>query len=494
MFKKESDKTIFTAEDIERYHQGLMTPAERHALEKAALEDPFLEEALEGFAGLPPGQASKDLSILRQRLAARVHRNRGLGVWWRAAAVVVVMAGAGGLAYRYWWAGSPEKRVAAAQKAPLAQKVAPPATPGASHAPEGPAPTTPERHAPAAEGQAPVVPRVQAPKTEASGVKNPAAAATAAAPKAQAQKPRTAAAPAQSAALLSAAAQESRAVPPVAAPTTAARRPAAPAAPQAQKQEAKAFDTLARGVDVTVTGNVAPAADTSYVTMPHAGNATTVPAGNATMALARNANALDIRIRGVPDRKTYFQNHITDVFNQPISYASIRVLPSGREWSADQNGFFRLGTTDTATKVLVTAVGYAPRQFNEDELKNLPSLQLILDTAQLDKVVVVGMGTKKSKPDLPDTTGAEPLEGWSNYNDYLTNNIQMPDEALQNHIHGYVHLTFQVDATGKPTNVSVTKSLCNPCDAEAVRLLLQGPNWKKAKEGKKVKGKLKVHF
>ena len=43
----------FTAGDIERYHSGKMSPEERHALEKAALDDPFLAGAkLEEFANL----------------------------------------------------------------------------------------------------------------------------------------------------------------------------------------------------------------------------------------------------------------------------------------------------------------------------------------------------------------------------------------------------------------------------------------------------------
>src|SRR5688572_2709942 len=40
----------FTADDIERYHSGKMSPIEMHQLEKAAMEDPFLADALEGYA------------------------------------------------------------------------------------------------------------------------------------------------------------------------------------------------------------------------------------------------------------------------------------------------------------------------------------------------------------------------------------------------------------------------------------------------------------
>ena len=40
----------FTVDDIERYYSGKMSPVEMHQLEKAAMEDPFLADALEGYA------------------------------------------------------------------------------------------------------------------------------------------------------------------------------------------------------------------------------------------------------------------------------------------------------------------------------------------------------------------------------------------------------------------------------------------------------------
>jgi len=39
---------IYTAEDIQQYFAGKLTPAAMHAMEKAALDDPFLEGAMEG--------------------------------------------------------------------------------------------------------------------------------------------------------------------------------------------------------------------------------------------------------------------------------------------------------------------------------------------------------------------------------------------------------------------------------------------------------------
>jgi hypothetical protein len=40
----------YSAEDIERYLKGKMSAKEMHDMEKAALQDPFLADAIEGFS------------------------------------------------------------------------------------------------------------------------------------------------------------------------------------------------------------------------------------------------------------------------------------------------------------------------------------------------------------------------------------------------------------------------------------------------------------
>ena len=57
--------------NIERYLRGEMTPAEMHALEKEALEDPFLSEALEGFQNASPETYLFDLRQLHQSVHQR---------------------------------------------------------------------------------------------------------------------------------------------------------------------------------------------------------------------------------------------------------------------------------------------------------------------------------------------------------------------------------------------------------------------------------------
>src|SRR6476660_7758978 len=94
---KEKNK-IYTAEEITRYHSGIMPADEMHALEKAALEDPFLADALEGYMHAP--EAGKDVAELKNRLAERrksknIFSLSSFSGWWRIAALFIIMAGVG---------------------------------------------------------------------------------------------------------------------------------------------------------------------------------------------------------------------------------------------------------------------------------------------------------------------------------------------------------------------------------------------------------------
>ena len=102
MTKGESHKH-YSAEDIQRYHEGKMSGAEMHALEKAALEDPFLSDALEGFAHA--STPSTDLKEIQQRIATRTGKKRKAGVvrlpvYMRIAALVLLLAGAGWILFQ----------------------------------------------------------------------------------------------------------------------------------------------------------------------------------------------------------------------------------------------------------------------------------------------------------------------------------------------------------------------------------------------------------
>jgi hypothetical protein len=92
----------FTAEDIRRYLNNEMSEQEMHAIEKAAMEDPFLADAIDGmkeaFDSHGEQQVMLELSNLNSQLADRTRDKKvvpikfGL-IKWSAAAAILLVAG-----------------------------------------------------------------------------------------------------------------------------------------------------------------------------------------------------------------------------------------------------------------------------------------------------------------------------------------------------------------------------------------------------------------
>lgn len=95
----------YSFEEIERYLQGRMSPVEMHALEKAALQDPFLADAIEGYEASDLLTVESDLAEIQSRLLqagedTKVVPLRAQKQWWKIAAMIIVLAGAGVLGWK----------------------------------------------------------------------------------------------------------------------------------------------------------------------------------------------------------------------------------------------------------------------------------------------------------------------------------------------------------------------------------------------------------
>lgn len=79
--------------------------------------------------------------------------------------------------------------------------------------------------------------------------------------------------------------------------------------------------------------------------------------------------------------------------------------------------------------------------------------------------------------------------GQSSLEDYIMNNIEYPQDAIDNNTEGTVYVTFGVDENGKITNVSTTGTkLGSGLEDEAIRVVSNMPKWTPGQvKGKKVK-------
>src|SRR6187551_1843735 len=90
----------YTFEDIQRYLQGKMSAAEMHAMEKAALQDPFLADAIEGYTEASPLIAAQHLNEINASLSGRRETSKVVPFsqtrrWMRIAALIILLSGIG---------------------------------------------------------------------------------------------------------------------------------------------------------------------------------------------------------------------------------------------------------------------------------------------------------------------------------------------------------------------------------------------------------------
>lgn len=79
----------YTAKDFHRYFKDEMTVEEMHALEKAALEDPFLQDALEGYEFTQT--AENDVNSLKETIEKKSKKKNNIFPLLKYAAIAIVI-------------------------------------------------------------------------------------------------------------------------------------------------------------------------------------------------------------------------------------------------------------------------------------------------------------------------------------------------------------------------------------------------------------------
>lgn len=104
-------------------------------------------------------------------------------------------------------------------------------------------------------------------------------------------------------------------------------------------------------------------------------------------------------------------------------------------------------------------------------------------TPKFNTVPELDQSSDEQQPKL-----AKPSIGATAYEAYIKRNIKVSEGMPR----GSVSLSFELDRNGKPKKIQVVKSLCAACDAEAIRLLENGPTWES--EDKKAGGSVDIQF
>jgi TonB family protein len=185
------------------------------------------------------------------------------------------------------------------------------------------------------------------------------------------------------------------------------------------------------------------------------------------------------------DGKT-ISGRVLDAEGRPLPGVSVLLKGTAVGTATDPAGRYSLPVPPALEEVTLTYnfIGYALLEKRVDT-KALAAVDAILepDNKALSEVVVMGVGKESTGAGTEATADASPVGGWGSFKKYLRGNLKQPVEAGGHKVSGRVVVGFTVSAQGTLTDVRVIKSLSGAADAEALRLVQQGPGWQPAKAG-----------
>ena len=458
-------------DDIKRYVGGLMSPAERHALERRALDDPFLADALLGGESIG-GDFDDDVDSIQRQLAKRVSddvnatplvgnakgRHIKMLSWpARIAAGVVILLSASALFYLLTKKHTAENLALnqtpeAEQTDAWKKKSATPsedesggisADPTEASAPGESSYASGEQGAnassdrkksfedtrsttnPGGKAEQPAPDKLDEDEVanETPGDVNPARQAISAPPAATAQSPRS----------------ESLAD----APSPAITDAEAPPAERAVRSKALAYEEAEKKDQV---------------------------AGRVHPQPSKQNNDLNV-----------FKGKVVDADGTAIPGVNVLVKGTNTGTVSDIDGNYQLALNEVKPVLVFSFIGYANVEERSDTAAPL-NIILKEDLTQLSEVVVAGYGVEREDGPIESTFDfATPAGGRRAFRQYLEKQMQYPAEALLNNVEGRVTVQFSVASTGALGDFRVVKSLGSGCDEEVIRLIKSGPKWSPTK-------------
>ena len=430
--------------DIDKYLKGQLTPAQMNALEKKALSDPFLADALQGTASLQAGELQADIGDLQRRIARRAHKGATMWMWTgRIAAGLLILAmctflivviadrqkeNTGNLALN-----KEEKSGDVPKTESLGPVVADSIVEDGPVSPDVSGQDTDERSLPAQDVKpAPeALSRAQQPPQKAPAEDRIAEIEIAEETDVDTE--------------ISKALREEE-------KTANALHPSS-VPPLIRDQELK-------------KGESAEKADGAALAKRKA----------ISGARAQEPAANYIVNRKIIRGRVTFSDDATG-----LPGVNVLVVGSNEGTVSDAQGNYQIAVEGQPT-LQFSFIGFSTEEV-EATAEEL-NVQLNTDVSELSEVVVVGMsddaGFLPSTPTVMEL--AAPEGGRRGFKQYLEQNLQYPQEALNNQIEGKVTVQFTIGMTGQLTDFRVIRGLGFGCDEEVIRLIKKGPKWNPTKK------------
>ena len=451
--------------DIERYLRGELSPAEMHALEKEALNDPFLSEALEGVEQAGPDNFLFDLHALNRSLhkRARTRKSKTIKMWgWTAgiAATVLLIAVSGFLVVSL--IREQHARQQAMNEEPSAPPVDEPVKDTLTIA--MPLETARPDAGKNGGGRGDKRPRTRAGALKPAGTSG-------------AQQPTDAADDAHL--LAENEVKESVEEAPDKSQTRQETAPTNPPDAVATDKQREA-DALNQGKQLQEAEALSKASGESRALRREREKKTAqVPAASQT----------------APDPAVVLKGKVVSAEDgEGLPGVNVIVKGTSQGTVTDAEGNYQLTLPALDSRLLFSFVGF---EAQEVEIAGSPEVNVRLkaDVGQLSEVVVTAYGNASNETieEAASFRIAEPEGGRAAFRRYLLKSLQYPGDALNNKVEGKVTVRFTVQPGGKLADFEVIKGLGYGCDEELMRLIREGPPWKPATQaGTPVSDKVKI--
>ena len=202
-------------------------------------------------------------------------------------------------------------------------------------------------------------------------------------------------------------------------------------------------------------------------------------AASKSIATARSAAVVSPTVSGT----------ITDEDGEPLSGVTVMIKGTNSGITSAADGTYALPKTEDLS-LIFSYVGFDTQEIEIGD-------QSIVDVTmggfvELQEVVVESISGRLAN-DASSYEAARPAEGSRSFKKYLEDNLVYPEAAKTNEIEGTVVLELTIDESGNVYDIDVKRSLGYGCDQEAIRLVNEGPAWNAAKrDGINAEDKVRV--
>jgi len=181
---------------------------------------------------------------------------------------------------------------------------------------------------------------------------------------------------------------------------------------------------------------------------------------------------------GIASNQKVIQGHVSSAEDgTPLPGVNIVVKGTTTGTVTDIQGHYKLFSNTPDPTLVYSFIGLQTQEVKATDQHDV-NVNLHYDVSQLSEVVVTGYSPVKDEANYePVVKLAEPVGGRRAYDKYLKNSLQYPQQALDNQIKGRVTVQFTVRKDGSLDEFNVLKGLGYGCDEEVIRLVKDGPKW-----------------